>query len=565
MKEKLRFIEVSKVEFIEIEESQELQAKVSQLSKQGPQEKQMEVSLYDITLEHIELTTKLELHDTKVKEVTPKPIIVPHFDVNIIQPIKTQPIQIPLTNLIQPQIRELLIEIFDTKLLTANVNQLSTFLITELKPIQESITEGLIFDVNLLSSKEISKLTTELNTQLVTTEILSGVESLEYYEKQLPKFEELINCDGRFPRGFGESLNSPFIVLISENEKEWHLPITYALKELFHEITDKYPRITFRESELELDVEGIVDSLDLHSLEQFTFEHKIEFLDARKRPRSVKNFVSIVRGRLKSGFLQQFGILIIAVKPDDLKKAKDALKAEGLRIYTCEPKDDDHEMFCAKIFGLNSSQEFFNGLKEYEKDLERTVRNFSIFVKRDVEAVDKYQYPLKVATFVYLLNDLRDRRKKIIKNFEELCQFAKEALDKKEIEIETEILVQNKKIIPDLIYKPEGKEIYIEVETLIGTIEPLKKIDETIEKYKDHPAHQIWVVLRPVSVLLHYEELKAREKVYKIIYSNKEIKFKVLTLQVANKRFRWNLVDLDEFINRDERKYAKYIKGKDVK
>jgi hypothetical protein len=383
--------------------------------------------------------------------------------------------------------------------------------------------------------------------------------------KTTTEFEELINCDGRFPRGFGESLNSPFIVLISENEKEWHLPITYALKELFHEITDKYPRITFRESELELDVEGIVDSLDLHSLEQFTFEYKIEFLDARKRPRSVKNFVSIVMGRLKSGFLQQFGILIIAVKPDDLKKAKDALKAEGLRIYTCEPKDDDYEMFCAKIFGLNSPHEFFSGLKEYEKDLERTVRNFSIFVKRDVEATDKYQYPLKVATFVYLLNDLRDRRKKIIKNFDELCQFAKDVLNNGMIKVETPTL--NGKVIPDLIYNPESKEIYIEVETLIGTLEPLKKIDETIEKYNDPNlrAPQIWVVLRPISALLHYEELKAREKAYKIIYSDKEIKFKVLTLQVANKRFRWNLVHLDEFINRDERKYAKYIKGKDVK
>ena len=567
MKEKLKFLETSKIRFPEIEESQELQAKVSQLSKQEVQEKQIEVPLYDITLEHIELTTKLELLDTKVKEVTPKPIIMPHFDINITQTIKIQPIQMPFTNLIQPQIRELAIEIFDAKLLTAKVDQLSTSLSTELKSMQKPIIETLTFDVNLLSSREISKLSTELDTQLVTTEILSGVESLEYYEKQLPKFEELINCNGRFPRGFGESLNSPFIVLIGENEKEWHLPITYALKELFHEITERYPRITFRESELELDVEGIVDSLDLHSLEQFTFEHKIEFLDARKRPRSVNNFARMVRGRLKSGFLQQFGILLIAVKPDDLKKAKDSLKAEGLRIYTCEPKDDDYEMLCAKIFGLNSPHEFFNGLKEYEKDLERTVRNFSIFVKRDVEAADKYQFPLKVATFVYLLNDIRDRRKKIIKNFDELCQFAKEVLDKKEIEIETEILVQNKKIIPDLIYKPEGKEIYIEIETLIGTLEPLKKIDETIEKYndKDLPAHQIWVVLRPVSALLHYEELKAREKAYKIIYSNKEIKFKVLTLQVANRRFRCNLVDLDEFINRDERKYAKYIKGKDVK
>jgi hypothetical protein len=567
MKEKLKFLEISRIKFSEIEEYQELQMKGSQLSKQESQETQIEVPLYDISLEHYVSYTKLGLLDTKVKEVTPKPIIIPHFDINIIQPIKIQPIQMPLTNLIQPQIRELAIEIYDAKLLTAKVDQLSTSLSTELKSMQKPIIETLTFDVNLLSSREISKLSTELNTQLVTTEILSGVESLEYYEKQLPKFEELINCNGRFPRGFGESLNSPFIVLIGENEKEWHLPITYALKELFHEITERYPRITFRESELELDIEGIVDSLDLHSLEQFAFEHKIEFLDARKRPRSVNNFARMVRGRLKSGFLQQFGILIIAVKPDDLEKAKDSLKAEGLRVYICKPKDDDYEMFCAKIFGLNSPHEFFNGLKEYEKDLERTVRNFSIFVKRDVEAADKYQYPLKVATFVYLLNDLRDRRKKIIKNFDELCQFAKEVLDKKEIEIETEILVQNKKIIPDLIYKPEGKEIYIEIETLIGTLEPLKKIDETIEKYndKDLPAHQIWVVLRPVSALLHYEELKAREKAYKIIYSNKEIKFKVLTLQVANRRFRWNLVDLDEFINRDERKYAKYIKGKDVK
>jgi hypothetical protein len=561
MKEKLRFLEISKIKFSEIEESQELQTKVSQLSQQESQEKQIEVPLYDVALEHIELN-KLELFDTKVKEVTPKPITIPHFDINIIQPIKIQPIQMPLTNLIQPQIRELAIEIYDAKLLTAKVDQLSTSLSTELKSMQKPIIETLTFDINLLSSKEISKLSTELNTQLVTTEILSGVESLEYYEKQLPKFEELINCNGRFPRGFGESLNSPFIVLISENEKEWHLPITYALKELFHEITERYPRVTFRESELELDVEGIVDSLDLHSLEQFAFEHKIEFLDARKRPRSVSNFVRMVRGRLKSGFLQQFGILIVAVKPDDLEKAKDVLKAEGLRVYICKPKDEDYEMFCAKIFALNSSHEFFNGLKEYEKDLEDTVRKFSIFVKRGSDATDKYQYPLKVATFVYLLNDLIDRRKKIISSFEELYQFAKDVLNE-EISIETPI--SNGKVIPDLIYKPEGKEIYIEIETLIGTLEPLKKIDETIEKYKELSGCQIWVVLRPVSALLHYEELKAREKTYKILYSDREIKFKVLTLQVSNKRFRWDLVDLDEFISRDERKYAKYIKGKDVK
>jgi hypothetical protein len=168
MKEKLKFLEISKIRFPDIEEYQELQAKVSQLSKQESQEKQIETPLYDVTLEHSVSSTKLELFDTKVKAVTPKPIIIPHFDINIIQPIKIQPIQMPLTNLIQPQIRELAIEIYDAKLLTAKVDQLSTFLSTELKSMQKPIIETLTFDVNLLSSREISKLSTELDTQLVT-------------------------------------------------------------------------------------------------------------------------------------------------------------------------------------------------------------------------------------------------------------------------------------------------------------------------------------------------------------------------------------------------------------
>ena len=113
-----------------------------------------------------------------------------------------------------------------------------------------------------------------------------------------------------------------------------------ALKELFCEITDKHPRVTFREPELFGEgIEEIVDSLDPHSLDQFTFEYKIEFLDARKMRLAVDEFVKMVRGRLESGFLQQFGVLVIAVKPKDLDKAKDALKFEGLRVYTCLPDD----------------------------------------------------------------------------------------------------------------------------------------------------------------------------------------------------------------------------------
>jgi len=366
-------------------------------------------------------------------------------------------------------------------------------------------------------------------------------------EIELPIFEELIECNKRFPRSFSESLNSPFVLLIGEDEHEWHIPIIYTLKELFREITDRYPRITFREPEvLEEGVEERVDSLDPHSLDQFTFEYKIEFLDARRMRLAVDEFVRIVKGRFSSAFLQQFGILVVAVKRKDLERARKALEVEGVRVYTCKPEDEKYELFCSKVLGVSSLGDFFSNFKIYEKCLDQTVRRFSIFVKRGAEATDKLQYPLKVATFVYLLNELRKRKKKLLNNFEELCEFVKEIIDN-EIKVESEI---SEKVIPDLIYSPrDGEEVYIEIETLIGTLEPMKKIDETIEKYKNCPeANIIWIVVKPVSALLHYEELKTRKRAYEILYEDKKVEFKVLTLLASKGKFKWELVSLDGFL-----------------
>ncbi|MHA1595929.1 MAG: hypothetical protein ACTSXX_14550, partial [Candidatus Baldrarchaeia archaeon] len=333
-----------------------------------------------------------------------------------------------------------------------------------------------------------------------------------------------------------------------EDEREWHIPIIYVLKELFREITDRHPRVTFREPEvLEEGVEERVDSIDPHSLEQFAFEHKIEFLDARKMRLAVDEFAGIVKGRLSSAFLQQFGILVVAVKRKDLERARRALKVEGIRVYTCNPDDTKYEQFCSKVLGVSSLGDFFSNLKAYRECLNRTVRRFSVFVKRGADTKDKLQYPLKVATFVYLLNELRKRRKKLIDSFEKLCEFVKEIMGK-EIKVEEEVTVGSRKVIPDLIYSPEKEEIFIEIETLIGTLEPMKKIDETIEKYEDLPGANIWIVLRPVSALLHYEELKARKKAYETLYKDKKIEFKILNLLLSKDTFRWELVSLDGFL-----------------
>ncbi|WP_457635994.1 hypothetical protein [Persephonella sp.] len=422
-------------------------------------------------------------------------------------------------------------------------------------------TESSVYLFNLeLENKNLLKQNLDLGTELITTDIQSGVETLASSrgQNQLPIFEELINCDKRLPRSFSESFNSPFVVLIGEDKYNWHVPIIYSLKELFREITDKHPKITFRKPELfEEGIEEIVDSLDPHSLDQFTFEYKLEFLDARKMYFPVDEFVKTVRGRLESGFLQQFGILVIAVKPKNLDKAKNALKFEGLRVYTCLPDDTKYETFCSKILGVSPLDEFFGNLKKYERYLDYTHRKFSIFVRRSTDASDKIQYPLKVATFVYLLNDLIKRKKRIINNFEELCEFINEILLEDKIKVETPKLIktpklEEKEVIPDLIYSKEGEEIYVEIETLIGTFEPLKKIDETVEKYEGVNNATIWIILKPVSAVIHYEELKARKNAYKILYKSKTIDFKVLTLLTSKDKFKWDLVNIDEFMRRKD-------------
>jgi len=491
----------------------------------------MEVPVYDILILFQQSTNKLSLPDTKVKEIKS-------------QQNNTNLVDISIT----PDV--------DVKLISASVAQITHLpntmvKITKLNEIKAKDIS--ISDVSILKSEEIVKRidkTIKLDTQVAIVHLPSGLETLMDFQKQLPIFEELIKCDRRFPRGFSESSDSPFVVLIGENEKEWHIPIIYALKELFREITDKYPRITFREPEpLEEGSEEIVDSLDLHFLDQFSFEYKIEFLDARRGNFAVDEFVKIVRGRLKSGFLQQFGILVIAVKPSVLERAKKSLKIEGLEVYESKPDDGKYNTFCSKILGLTESDDFLGSLKKNEEDLESTSRLFSTFVKRGGEGNDKYQYPLKVATFVFLLNKLLVKRKIVIRNYEELARFISEVVDR-DGKIKTEDKKEFEKgniIITDITYSPDGKEIYVEIETLIGTVEPLKKIDETVEKYKRSDS-DLWIILKPVSALLHYEELKSREKAYRIIYSNKAIKFKVLTLLTYKDKIKWNLVDIYEFV-----------------
>ena len=134
---------------------------------------------------------------------------------------------------------------------------------------------------------------------------------------------------------------------------------------------------------------------------------------------------------------------------------------------------------------------------------------------------------------------------------EEMYEYISNEVIEKKIEVEKGDANENpkKNIITDIVFNSkENKEIFIEIETLIGNYEPMKKIDETIDKYRSFDDKvNLWLVFKPISVILHYNELKSRLKVYKNLYSNKSIEFKVLTLLTTAKQFKWNLIDFKHF------------------
>jgi gamma-glutamyl:cysteine ligase YbdK (ATP-grasp superfamily) len=111
------------------------------------------------------------------------------------------------------------------------------------------------------------------------------------------------------------------------------------------------------------------------------------------------------------------------------------------------------------------------------------------------------------------------------------------------------------KIIPDITWKNRNKNIFIEFESLVGTIEPLKKIDHSVEKYKRYiestsrksvirKNDEVWIVLRPISALIHMEELKKRMMKYEKIYENL---FKVNIFVLMHEKGEWKLKNLDAF------------------
>lgn len=57
--------------------------------------------------------------------------------------------------------------------------------------------------------------------------------------------------------------------------------------------------------------------------------------------------------------------------------------------------------------------------------------------------------------------------------------------------------------------------------------------------------HELWVVLRPVSALIHYEDLRQHQKLFKLLYGEVPVRFKVLVYGKG-----WRLIDIETFAKR---------------
>lgn len=451
------------------------------------------------------------------------------------------------------------------------------------------ITEytGTVIDIALHSSPNLEKKEIKLNTNLGEF----GSSPFDHTGTFL--LEEILEMKGGpyFPRGKADIGNGPIAIIIGEENEPWHEPVLYILRELFREITETFPTIYFRKPANTEDItEDIIDSTEPHSLEKFKFENRIEFLDARDEPYEIEEFFSSLQNRFEASYLQRFGIFVIALKKEYVDEVPKYLALQRMRVIKFpdnkdENLDENFQPFCRGIVGMlkgEDEKDFRRLMEKFNETISKTVKDYSVFVKQGgISENDREdeQYPYKVAIFEYLIKkeiaekmkDDEKKMRKYLSNRKKLYEYIQEKILGDEnhdaiIEIEKSF----GSVIPDIIYNStdadgKSKRIFIEFETLIGTKEPMKKIDHSIEKYAEHKTEvgisendDIWIVLRPISAIIHFEDLREREYIYNKILYKKDFKVHIKVLYRTEDR--WAIEDLEKF-----GKIMKSMIGKEAK
>ncbi|ALM74003.1 hypothetical protein [Thermococcus barophilus] len=401
-----------------------------------------------------------------------------------------------------------------------------------------------------------------LSFEFNVVELLDNIE--KFITGEVGKMEKedlllgILNIKGYLPRGASEAFDKPIFILLGQDMGEWHYPVAYLLSEIYKEIKGEKPGPTLRDFAEYLENIKNVDSIrDVYLMVAFKPWGKIEILDGRKVEISkIKSFLEKIKGRLKTAYLQGLGFFLIVVENNKVQDLEEMLGSiNGIAKIVMLPEIPQsraprrYEALTYALLGMRG-EDFLKVLEEYEERLKKTVRVLSPFVPKGTDEAQEHsfreahQYPIKVAVLSYIL-DLELKKLDEPPTGYEFYKFIIDLMKSGKIKIESPIRIGEKTVIPDIIYE-EGKA-YIEIETLVGTEDPLKKIDETIHKYSQDNKlvlddHELWIVLRPVSALIHYDEIVHRQRILRLLYDECPVKFKVLVYDRG-----WKLISLETF------------------
>lgn len=170
--------------------------------------------------------------------------------------------------------------------------------------------------------------------------------------------------------------------------------------------------------------------------------------------------------------------------------------------------------------------------EEFNDILEKitTKRRYVKIVKEsieDEEGIEGFESPLHYQLKVFLVYYLIKKLK----------------LPEEDIETETMLLADGKKIVPDIYVR--SRRLAVEIETFYGTgLTPWRKLERTIEKYRESSvADEVWIVIPPLQTMLYLKDLigeikELREKGYSFIrfYTVNLLKRKLIPIEMLPKR-----------------------------
>lgn len=467
-------------------------------------------------------------------------------------------------------------------------------------PIKISIKHSV--PTSLKPMKKFKEISLSFITQTPKIKIqITNNEKLESLEKSLSSSELINSGKGggdnmennvyprcvNFGKHFSRGTGSPRIIITN-------VPMVYSFLsvELYRELIGNYPKVEMKvirfkdDSESNLEDERNIDQILIPSDDVQDILSKlisvevggkvsiilIEENDHDKKMRLLKEIISIVKERIEKSSLEKLGFLIIGMNTpfeikerpveEDVKKILYEMEENWQEESGENIKEKIENMYLFKIekiiLSLKDTQIYLQRsykidtelmilLKKRQNILEKLKEKYGFFVKRNKiendELGDTEQYPWKVAVVKCYLE-------KISKNPNESEEeFLIRVFKSNNPIIQTEKSIADGEIIPDVIVNFNGGKEYIEIETLISTYEPLKKIDESVEKYFSEgnidTGSFLTIVVKPETAILHFTQLKKREKLFRKIYRNR-ISIKILCFENSNP----TLYTLQDFENK---------------